>query len=71
MGREAKDVSRKLRSARVNLTNCKETLETVLRQLLLINKLEARQADAGQLDIEGQQQRRAQTNAKREELEGE
>ena len=44
--REAKDVSRKLQSARANLTNCKETLETpetVLRQLFLINKLEARQ----------------------------
>ena len=46
VGREAKDVSRKLQSARANLTNCKETLETpetVLRQLFLSNKLEARQ----------------------------
>ena len=46
VGREAKNVSRKLRSTRANLTNCKETLETletVSRQLLLINKLEARQ----------------------------
>ena len=44
VGREAKDVSRKLQSARANLTNCKETLETletVLGQSLLINKLEA------------------------------
>ena len=46
VGRKAKDVSRKLRSARANLTNCKKTLgtlETVLRQSLLINKLEAGQ----------------------------
>ena len=46
VGREAKDVSRKLQSARVNLTNCKETLgtlETVLRQSFLLNKLEAGQ----------------------------
>ena len=28
VGREAKDVSRKLRSARANLTNCKETGDT-------------------------------------------
>ena len=49
VGREAKDVSRKLRFARANLTNCKETLEiletlkTVSRQSLTFNKLEAGQ----------------------------
>ena len=44
VGSEANDVSRKLRSARANLTSCKETLETletVSRQSLLINKHEA------------------------------
>ena len=39
-------MARKLRSARANLRSCKETLETletVSRQSLLINKLEAGQ----------------------------
>ena len=67
--REAEVVSRKLRSARANLTSCQET---VSRQSSLINRLEARQNRLTQdkLEIEGQQQRRAQTEAKREELEG-
>eukprot|EP00092_Neocalanus_flemingeri_P030577 GFUD01033198.1.p1 GENE.GFUD01033198.1~~GFUD01033198.1.p1 ORF type:complete len:1313 (+),score=556.33 GFUD01033198.1:149-4087(+) len=67
--REDEEVGSKLRIARKNLEQCQETVN---KQSGLINELEARQnrLTNRKLEIDGQQQQRANMVTKREELEG-
>jgi len=67
--REEEEIGSKLRIARRNLDQCQETVH---KQSKLINELEARQnrLTNKKLEIEGQQQQRANMVTKREELEG-
>lgn len=67
--KEEEDVGSKLRISRRNLDSCQETVN---KQSALINDLEARQNKLTnkKLEIEGQQQQRANMVAKKEEIEG-
>lgn len=66
--KEEEDVLGKLRIARRNMESCQETVN---KQTALINELEARQNKLTnkKLDIEGQQQQRANMVTKKEEME--
>merc|ERR1712059_2665 len=65
---EEEQVALKLRSARRNLEQCQETLN---KHTTMLNNLEASQnrLTNRKLEIEGQQQQRAATVAKKDELE--
>jgi len=66
--KEDEEVNSKLRISRRNLENCQETVH---KQSVLINELEAKlnKLTNKKLEIEGQQQQRANMTTKKEELE--